>query len=63
MGSRSPGDEIGPYTDTQLRKMDDAFVAAVTVAFATGKESPQVACATRLSKSRRAVPLGADAGG
>jgi hypothetical protein len=53
--SRSPGDEIGPYTDTQLRKMDDAFVAAVTVAFATGKESPQVACATvqaapRLSK-------------
>jgi hypothetical protein len=44
--SRSPGDEIGPYTDTQLRKMDDAFVAAVTVAFATGKESPQVACAT-----------------
>jgi hypothetical protein len=42
--SRSPGDEIGPYTDTQLRKMDDAFVAAVTVAFATGKESPQVAC-------------------
>jgi hypothetical protein len=66
--SRSPGDEIGPYTDTQLRKMDDAFVAAVTVAFATGKESPQVACATvqaapRLSKSRRAVPLGADADG
>jgi hypothetical protein len=43
-GEPQPRRRDRSHTDTQLRKMDDAFVAAVTVAFATGKESPQVAC-------------------